>query len=80
MHIAMGRVDSVIELSVFSNSNLVLGFNISGIKPKADFRISSEFLVRLPISNKKSQSFRIYNFPIDFYCVCKNGLRDWSLL
>ena len=63
--------------SVFSQTNLVLGFTTSGIKPKVDFRLSSEFLVTLPVSNKKSHSFRICNFPIDFYCVCKNGLCDW---
>ena len=64
--------------SVFSQTNLVLGFTTSGIKPKVEFRLSSEFIVTLPISNKKSHSFRICNLPIDFYCVCKNGLCDWS--
>ena len=38
--------------SVFSQTNLVLGFTTSGIKPKVEFRLSSEFLVRLPVSNK----------------------------
>ena len=64
--------------SVFSQTNLVLGFTTSGIKPKVEFRLSSEFIVTLPISNKKSHSFRICNLPIVFYCVCKNGLCDWS--
>ena len=60
--------------SVFSQTNLVLGFTTSGIKPKV------EFLVTLPVFNKKSHIFGICNFPIDFYCVCKNGLCDWSQL
>ena len=64
--------------SVFSQTYLVLGFTTSGIKPKVEFRLSSEFIVTLPISNKKSHSFPICNLPIDFYCVCKNGLCDWS--
>ena len=56
--------------SVFNKTNLILGFTTSGIKSKIEFRLSSEFLVRLPVTNKKSHSFRICNFPIDFYCVC----------
>ena len=66
--------------SVSSQTNLVLGFTTSGIKPKVEFRLSSEFLVTLPVFNKKSYSFGICNFPIDFYCVCKNGSCDWSQL
>ena len=58
--------------SIVRNTNMVLGFTTSGIKPKVEFRLSSIFLVRLQVPNKKSHSFRICKFPIYFFYVCKN--------
>ena len=44
MHIAMGRVYWLLT-SVLSKTNFVLGFTTSDIKPKVEFRVSSEFLL-----------------------------------
>ena len=48
--------------SIFSNTNLVLGFTISGIKPKVDSRLSSEFSLdyQYPIKSPIAFAYAIF--------------------
>ena len=55
--------------SVFSQTNLVLGFTTSGIKPKIEFQLSSDFSLQYqyPIKSPIALAYAIFLFT---FIVC----------